>query len=222
MERLDRVREKLRRESAEMIERMKSKLVPIDFKSIEQHDRSYLANLYIKQREKELDRINKQRSTVDRHVYTSKTYDRMRGEYLQQRQSRGEPAEDKAQRMKLYSEKLKVVQQLDPLAGPVPTASEPHLYGRFDREWQKKLLEREETGSHHKSVLDVGNRYMQEARLAKKQAEAPPQAPAEPRPPENKGLEYLRHARSMGKKRTETGLDEIDDIKRKIELLQAV
>lgn len=227
MERLDRVRDKLRRESAEMIDRMKSKLVPIDFKSIDQHDRSYLANMYIKQREKELDRINKQRSAVDRHVYTSKTYDRVRDEYIQNRQSRGDLGEDKTQRMKLYSDKLKLIQQLDPQAPP-PSSSETHLYGRFDREWHKKLNEQEEGATHHKSVLDIGNRYMSlgKAAAAKKSTAsdpAPQRAEAEePKPAENKGQEYLKHARSMAKKRVERDRDEIDDIMRKIELLRDV
>jgi hypothetical protein len=206
-----------------MIERLKSKLVPIDFKSIEQHDRSYLANLYIKQREKELERINKQRSTVDRHVFTSKTYDRVREEYLQNRQSRGEPSEDRAQRVKVFSEKLKVMQQLEPQA-PGQSASETHLYGRFDREWQKKLGEQDEAASHHKSVLDVGNRYMRQSKAAaKKPGEAGPlPAPAEPKAAENKGLEYLRHARSLAKKQPDADRAEIEAIRRKIELLQDV
>lgn len=225
MERLDKVREKLRRDSAEMIERMKSKLVPIDFKSIEQHDRAYLANLYIKQREKELDRINKQRSTVDRHVYTSKTYDRVREEYLHQRQSRGEPADDKAQRVKLYSEKLKLVHQLDPPC-PQQASSETRLYGRFDREWHKKLREQEDALSHHKSVLDVGNRYLAHSKAVKKKPGEAPPAPfvgePEAKAADNKGLEYLRHARSMAKKREARDEDEIAAIKRKIEQLQEV
>ena len=214
MERLERVREKLRRDSAEMIERMKAKLVPIDFKSIEQHDRSYLANLY---------RLNKQRATVDRHVYTSKTYDRVREEFFQQRLSRGDPAEDKAQRAKLYSEKLKLVHQLDP-PHPQPATSEPRLYGRFDREWHKKLHEQEEALSHHKSVLDVGNRYLALSKAAKKKpgdaGPVPPPGDPEPKPAENKGLEYLRHARSMAKKREALDEDEIVSIRRKIEQLQ--
>lgn len=233
-------KEREAQEKQKIIEKLRDKYLPLDFESIKEHERTFLANAYIKkaQREQELKQKLKQQESSYKLPQVSgatKTYQAAKEEYLERRANGAAVANKKQlesvesrERMKKYTEKLRTMSllderaQLSKLAGSVngqpPTNASnkgESVYGRFGREWEKKLNQDASEKKYLEEMREKGLEYLQVAKskAAKKEFfsgasaidERPPE-PQEPTPHEqakqqrDKGNEYLKFARSMAAK----------------------
>jgi hypothetical protein len=229
-------------EKQKIMEKLRDKYLPLDFESIKEHERTFLANAYVKkaQREQELKQKLKQQELAYKLPQVSgatKTYQAMKEEY-HERRGNGSTLVNKKQlesmesreRMKKYTEKLRTMNLLDErvqlarLSGAVngqlpsntPTSSKGEsVYGRFGREWEKKLNQDANERKYQEEVREKGNEYLQiaKSKASKKESvivEESPPLPTEPTPHEQaklqreKGNEYLKFARSMAAKQRDT------------------
>lgn len=234
-------KEREAQEKQRIIEKLRDKYLPLDFESIKEHERTFLANAYIKkaQREQELKQKLKQQETSYKLPQVSgatKTYQAAKEEY-HERRANGSVLANKKQlesvesreRMKKYTEKLRTMNLLDERAqlsklsgsvnGQPPTAGNTKgesVYGRFGREWEKKLNQDASEKKYMEEMREKGMEYLQVAKskASKKESvvdEHPPE-PAAPTPHEQakqqreKGNEYLKFARSMAAKAKEAPL----------------
>lgn len=176
------------------LEKMKEKYMPINFDAIKEHERAFLANAYIKkqQRESELKtKIKTQESTYKLNgpaIQPTKAYLNAKEEYNNMRQQTGPSKKilesmESRERIRKYNEKLRSMNAeeaqkdsviRDPLkTGSVSTKGES-VYGRFGKEWEKKL-----------NQVEDEQRYLEEVK--------------------EKGMEYLRHAKTKAAKGEQLG-----------------
>ena len=207
------------------LEKLREKYTPINFESIKEHERSFMANVYMKKQEREKDLKSKMKNLETAYKsqvniqQPSKAYMSAKEDYTFQRQ--GGPQSKKIaesmesrERIKKYNEKLRAMNAAETPAtqpkDPMKVTKGESVYGRFGREWEKKLHGPDQEQKYLEDVKEKGMEYMKFAKAkAVKKPEGAAATGMEPIKQEepnyhNKaneiGKEYLKFAKSKAAK----------------------
>lgn len=159
---------------------IKAKMMPMDFEAIKEHENAFMANVYMKKQQREEEFKAKLRSldvTARRQQATvSRTYEEVKREFVDQRRSQEKrqlEAYENRQKLRKYNEKVQVLSQerlrrsSNPPQNELPDKlrKQPEsVYGRFGKEWDKKLHQFEAEKKYKEELKEKGNEYMGFAR----------------------------------------------------------
>ena len=224
-------------EQQKILERMKEKFEPINFEDIKRHERQFMADVYMRKQLKEKEAKEKFKE-VENIYKGSKMYSKAREDYIQSRQpiipAKLHEGQETRERIKKYTEKIRLMNQVeDRVSGSVngllapmgQTASSGNVskkgesvYGRFGKEWEKKLNQQELEKKYLDEVKEKGNEYMKygkskaskkderviEEKFKEEEEEAKKQAKSI-----EIGMDYLKYAKSKAQKK-DSNLDSND------------
>ncbi len=215
-------------ERERQLEHMKAKFNPIDFGSIKRHEQAFMAEVYMRKQQKELEAKEK-RKEVENIYKGSKTYQQVQEEFKNQRNSMQHMQKrvdglEQRERIKKYTEKLKTIQNTEErvngstasIVNQLPKKAAPgakadnSVYGRFGKQWEKKLNQIEDERKYLEEVKEKGNEYMKfsKSKIAKSsiknQAELKQHEEDErirqTRKSQEVGNEYMKFAKAMAAK----------------------
>ena len=209
---------------------MKEKFEPINFEDIKRHERQFMADVYMRKQHKEKE--TKEKFKEVENIYKgSKMYSKARDDYMQSRQPtvhvKLQEGQDTRDRIKKYTEKIRLKNQaeervsgsINGLLAPMgQTASSSNIskkgesvYGRFGKEWEKKLNQQEVEKKYLDEVKEKGNEYMKfgkskaskkdERVIEEKFKEEDEEAIKEARKSMEIGKDYLKYAKSKAQKK---------------------
>ena len=217
--------------------------MPIDFESIKEHERSFLANAYMKKQQRENDLKNKMKSLEQAYrpqmsqANLSKAYIAVKEEYANTRLANPQSKKiaesmQSRERIKKYNEKLRAMNSIedrfreDVGPGNFPAAKESASitgglqaraetdYGRFGKEWNKKLNRYDDEQKQLEIIKEKGMEYMNYAKskagkkddktIEEKAAEEGEERRKEALKSNEIGKDYLKFAKSKAAKPRET------------------
>lgn len=170
---------KLDEERAKNLEKLKERYMPMDFASIKEHERSFLVNAYMKKQQRETELKNKMKSLEQAYkpqlsqANLSKAYAAAKEEYINSRKHNPQSKKvaeslQSRERIKKYNEKLRAMNQVEENLKP-----DIHLqsnlnqggrsetdYGRFGKEWTRKLHQHEEEQKQIEAAKEKGLEYL--------------------------------------------------------------
>lgn len=207
----------------------------MDFSSIKEHETSFLANAYVKKQQREQELKSKMKSLESAYkpqlsqANLTKGYVAARDEYMSNRHTnhQGKKIAESMQsrdRIKKYNDKLRLMNAMDD--GQIAhveqrSHSQSKLtsggasrnetgYGRFGKEWTRKINQHEEDQKQLEAIKEKGMEYM---KFGKSKALKKDEAPAEDKMKQEDeakrkeiqrtqeiGKEYLKFARSKAAK----------------------
>jgi hypothetical protein len=228
------------------IEKMKERYLPMDFAAIKEHERSFLVNAYMKKQQREAELKNKMKSLEQAYkpqlsqANLSKAYQHVKEEYAANRKAplqakRIAESLESRERIKKYNEKLRALNSLEDRYKPdlgtgqhsqskmqtstagLGSRSETD-YGRFGKEWNRKLHRHEDEMRQLEAIKEVGMEYLNYGKskagrkddktVDDKAAEEIEAKKKEAHKAQEIGKEYLKFAKSKAAKNKD-GVSEI-------------
>lgn len=165
------------------LEKLREKYMPIDFNAIKEHERSFLANAYMKKQQRDQDLKSKLKSMESAYkpqmsqTNLSKAYVAAREEYHNSRHTNNHSKRiaesmESRDRIKKYNEKLRMMNAIEENIGngaashvqsklPGPPLSKAETgYGRFGKEWTKKINKHEDDQKQLEAIKEKGMEYL--------------------------------------------------------------
>lgn len=205
-------------ERERQLEYMKAKYNPIDFESIKRHEQAFMAEVYIRKQQKELEAKEKRRE-ADNIYKTGKAYQQAQEEYKNQRNSMQHLQKridglDQRDRIRKYTEKLKTIQNTEervngstasivgPLTKKVGMSNikpDNSVYGRFGKQWEKKLNQVEDEKKYLEEVKEKGNEYMKFSKSKTVKGDTKTHAEIKQHQEEEERIRQARKSQEIGK-----------------------
>lgn len=215
------------------LEKIREKYTPMDFSAIKEHEQSFLANAYMKKQQREQELKSKMKSIESAYkpqlsqANLTKGYKVAREDYLNNRHANPQSKKiaesmESRDRIKKYNDKLRLMNAMEePPASVLTVQGQSKLnsgtasrnetgYGRFGREWTRKIHQHEEDQKQLEVAKEKGMEYLRfgkskalkkdERTLEEKMKEEAEEKRKETVKTQEIGREYLKFARSKAAK----------------------
>lgn len=223
------------------VELMKQKHLPMDFASIKEHERSFLVNAYMRKQQRDAELKSKLKSLEQAYrpqigqATQGKSYAAAKEEYEQTRKANPHAQKiaeslQSRERVKKYTEKLRAMNMVDEhlrpdlpskILGPVNGKTESE-YGRFGKEWNRKLNQHHDELKQIEAIKEKGMEYLNygKSKAGRKDLKTVEEKEAEEFEERKKavtkaqeiGKDYLKFAKNMAAKTREGGGVEIPSV----------
>lgn len=171
---------------------MREKYTPIDFSAIKEHEQSFLANAYMKKQQRDQELKSKMKSIETAYkpqlsqANLTKGYQAAKETYMHNRHSNQQSKKiaesmESRDRIKKYNDKLRLMNAIDDNPASIISQGQSKLvssgasrndtgYGRFGREWNKKIHQHEDEQKQIEASREIGMEYLRfgKSRASKK------------------------------------------------------